>query len=64
LFCRDVPGWAIYFGAYEFFKTKFEIPNSEFLTMRQMIEKMCCGGLAGMASWFVTYPFDTVKTIM
>ena len=47
--CREVPGFAIYFTAYEFFQKK--ITNS-FIS----------GGLAGGIAWIFIYPQDVIKT--
>lgn len=47
---REILGNSIYFGGYDYLynKTKY----SSFVS----------GGLAGVASWFITHPIDTVKT--
>ena len=63
---RDVPGWGVYFWSYELLKSMFGIPeakkNGTDNTMLNMAIKMWCGGVAGQASWIVSYPFDIIKT--
>jgi solute carrier family 25 carnitine/acylcarnitine transporter 20/29 len=48
-FLREVPGWGLYFGSYEFLK-------------QQNYHQMVCGGVAGFNSWILAVPFDVVKT--
>lgn len=47
--CKESIGTSIYFGSYNFFKSK---NYNSFIS----------GGLSGMLSWLFTYPFDTIKT--
>ena len=75
-FWRDVPGWAIFFYAYEAFKNitfehylkKFEAPGAEEQSVafrrREIALRFLCGGLAGVMSWLFCYPFDLIKTRM
>ena len=62
-FFRDVPGWAVYFYAYEAFKIicarniKPETREKYNLAIR-----LIAGGVAGQLSWIVSFPFDVVKT--
>jgi len=46
---REVPALFIYFNSYDYSKKYI---NSYSL----------CGSIAGVLSWFITYPIDTVKT--
>jgi hypothetical protein len=46
---REIPAGAIYFGSYSFMRDKqYTILSS--------------GAIAGASSWFLTYPFDIIKT--
>ena len=70
LFVRDVPGFAIYFGTYEFFKrcsgvsevdkTQHNYHGKSDLAVK--LRLFCSGGFAGMMTWTVAYPADTLKT--
>ncbi len=65
-FWRDVPAWGAFFYSYEFLKKKLGVykmqeendPNKMGILMRQLL----AGGIAGDISWFVSYPFDLLKT--
>lgn len=48
---REIPGCFIYFGILRNFKSFTNI-NSDFLA----------GGTAGLVSWLITYPIDSIKT--
>jgi len=48
--CREVPASALYFGLYR------------WLEDRRESNVLLHGGVAGVVCWFVSYPFDTVKT--
>lgn len=76
---RDTPGFGLYFCLYEFFKRSLHIPQIEERIRKQenthsatfisleaslFIRKFFSGGTAGVVTWFVCYPFDTVKTKM
>ena len=66
LLCRDVPAWGVYFSCYEVLKDQFKMGEAkkngtDNSTLNIMI-KMWCAGVAGQASWTVSYPFDTIKT--
>lgn len=52
---RDVPGYTAYFGAYECCKSKLGHSPPALLIS---------GGLAGIASWLVSYPQDVIKSRM
>lgn len=52
---RDIPGSALIFTFYEFFKeslTKYDTKAINFLA----------GGLASFCTWIFTYPQDMIKT--
>jgi len=50
---REVPGFATYFASYEYMVR--ELGDST-------VSVLFCGGMAGIASWLVTYPQDVIKT--
>ena len=66
LLLRDVPGWGVYFWAYEWLKGMFKLQEAKLNgtdnSNLNMMIKMWCAGVAGQASWFVSYPFDIIKT--
>ena len=66
LMLRDVPGWGVYFATYEALKSCFKIQeakkNGTDNTPLNMLIKIWSAGVAGKASWIVSYPFDIVKT--
>lgn len=49
-FFRESIGTSIYFGIYYHFKNKLEYNSFN------------AGGIAGICSWSITYPFDVIKT--
>ena len=60
-FFRDVPGFAVYFGAIEMISDWLTSPGqspSQLGTLKLMM----AGGLGGMISWFSTFPLDVVKS--
>jgi solute carrier family 25 carnitine/acylcarnitine transporter 20/29 len=61
-FWRDVPGWAVYFYAYEGLK-KLAFNENQSKSWDCFLRLMC-GGIAGQLSWVVSFPFDVVKTHM
>lgn len=67
-FWRDLPSWAAYFWAYELFKLHGGVTETErsgqSLSNNQILMKMGAGGLAGVISWLVCFPFDIVKTVI
>jgi len=56
-FFREVPGYAIYFTTYNYLNSLTSNYENTFKTLAN-------GGLSGVASWLVIYPFDTIKTNM
>jgi hypothetical protein len=62
-FFRDVPGWAVYFYAYEALKAvarKYMRPESR--QRHDLAIRLTAGGIAGQLSWIVSFPFDVIKT--
>ena len=63
LWCRDVPFYVVFFGAYE---------GTSALSFRHLMPAgatdlsgplaFVCGGLAGSAAWGAVFPFDVVKS--
>lgn len=64
LFWRDVPGWAVFFGSYEWIKNQGGLTgeNENNFDFYSCCVRFAAGGIAGPLSWLVTYPFDIVKT--
>lgn len=56
--CREVPGFGIYFFAYEFM-TRSAAENSDTVSTFHML---LAGGVSGTLSWVLTYPIDVVKS--
>jgi hypothetical protein len=56
-FCREVPGYSIYFTSYEYLRGIFG-KNGSITFLGQLM----AGGLAGSALWFCVYPIDVIKT--
>jgi len=76
---RDSPGFGVYFCTFEFLKRLMNLPEREkkFNATRELhnldhywigiyiaLSKFVCGGTAGCITWFMCYPFDTVKSKM
>lgn len=63
---RDVPAWAVYFAVYAAAKRALAVrSDAAVLDGRSTFTpfvSLCAGGLAGMCTWAVAIPFDTVKT--
>ncbi len=62
-FFRDVPGWGVYFYAYEGLKalcTNYMKPDSR--RKHDLAIRLTSGGIAGQLSWIVSFPFDVIKT--
>jgi len=67
LVLREIPGWAFYFGIYVVLKDFFQL-NAVFERPQdhswwQFLLICNCGGVAGMVSWVVSYPFDIINTV-
>lgn len=68
-FWRDVPGWGIYFYSYEALKNYFYKnylnkyrDNQQNYKSKELLVRLFCGGMAGVNSWLLCFPFDVVKT--
>lgn len=69
---RDCPGFAIYFGLFEFLKTLAGVSetnrhNDNYNGMRESMvtfRKFIAGGAAALFAWTFLFPFDTLKTRM
>ena len=59
---RDIPGFAVYFASYEILLDALSQKKSR--TDMQPLVTVFAGGLAGMISWFSTFPFDSIKSRM
>eukprot|EP01024_Parvocaulis_polyphysoides_P029813 TRINITY_DN27042_c1_g2_i1.p1 TRINITY_DN27042_c1_g2~~TRINITY_DN27042_c1_g2_i1.p1 ORF type:complete len:290 (-),score=26.86 TRINITY_DN27042_c1_g2_i1:285-1154(-) len=53
---RDVPSFGVYFAVYEACKFNQHFNNDH------MISHFVAGGIAGVVSWAVVYPFDVIKS--
>lgn len=60
-FTREVPGFAIYFSVYEYFKAESKVINNRNITY---LESFIFGGLSGITAWIFIYPQDRIKTIL
>ncbi|XP_033606387.1 mitochondrial basic amino acids transporter isoform X2 [Cryptotermes secundus] len=59
--CREVPGFGLYFVAYEFMTRSagdLSEPRPPVGTLRMLL----AGGFSGTLSWVLTYPIDVVKS--
>jgi solute carrier family 25 (mitochondrial carnitine/acylcarnitine transporter), member 20/29 len=65
---RDIPGWAIYFAAYEWLKVKGDEMNErhpvsdKHQRWRDFLWRMNAGGTAGVISWIACLPQDILKS--
>eukprot|EP00347_Sterkiella_histriomuscorum_P013990 403362588 len=65
---RDIPGWGLYFYTYELLKSwswrfsNYYLKPSHHPKSREWTINVNAGGLAGVISWLLLYPFDIVKT--
>jgi len=57
---RDIPSFAAYFPAWQFFVTTFS-PTSKEADM-PMYLSLIGGAFTGVAAWTVSYPFDVIKS--
>lgn len=60
---RDIPGFATYFTSYEYLRRKWA-KNQGQNSYSEPIQILLAGGLGGMISWVVSYPFDVVKSFI
>ncbi|CAB1096937.1 unnamed protein product [Ectocarpus sp. CCAP 1310/34] len=56
---RDTPAMGLYFASYEAVKDRLESRWG----FGEQASSFWAGGLAGALSWFVSYPFDVVKSV-
>jgi hypothetical protein len=59
--CREVPGFGIYFFAYELM-TRSTGDNAEPRPPVSTFHMLLAGGFSGTLSWVLTYPIDVVKS--
>lgn len=59
---RDVPAFAVYFGIFEIGLHRYTTP-ADSLT-KKLSYQLLFGSIAGILSWWITYPFDIVKTVI
>eukprot|EP01023_Acetabularia_acetabulum_P058889 TRINITY_DN7018_c0_g1_i2.p1 TRINITY_DN7018_c0_g1~~TRINITY_DN7018_c0_g1_i2.p1 ORF type:complete len:185 (+),score=18.08 TRINITY_DN7018_c0_g1_i2:151-705(+) len=57
---RDVPSFGIYFAVYE--ACKFGDGSEKLPNQYNFVNLFLAGGVAGVISWAVVYPFDVVKS--
>lgn len=64
--CRDIPGNIAWFGTYEFCKALFTKwvtkPGLDPKQEKSTVAVLAAGGVAGMACWAVSIPFDVLKS--
>ncbi|KAE9453423.1 hypothetical protein C3L33_14631, partial [Rhododendron williamsianum] len=58
---RDAPAHGIYFSTYEYMREKLH-PGCRTSGQESFKTMLLAGGLAGVASWILSYPLDVVKT--
>ena len=56
---RETPSYGVYFASFEWLSRRIEAQKDSSLTR---LELMLAGGIAGVAGWVSTYPFDVAKT--
>ena len=56
---REAPSFGMYFLSYEYLCRFFESADGSQLGTAPLL---LAGGCAGMASWFITYPIDVLKS--
>lgn len=59
--CREVPGFGIYFFAYEFM-TRSAADDGEPRPPVSTVHMLLAGGFSGTLSWVLTYPIDVIKS--
>jgi solute carrier family 25 carnitine/acylcarnitine transporter 20/29 len=62
--CRDVPAWGFYFWTYAKLKSIIWGDSEPLNSWKEILLLMNCGGLAGCASWAISYPYDIVNTLI
>ena len=64
---RDIPGFGIYFGSFEAFKTLLRVHDGQPDGMGYWsfaFRKFLSGGLSGVVTWTIAFPADAIKTKM
>lgn len=68
MFMRDAPGFGLYFMMYDIMKrtlgVNYEQNRIDKMDMATGFKCFLSGGTAGISTWAMFYPFDTVKSIM
>ena len=59
---RDTPGFGAYFAVYEFLMSSHARRNASKRQELSVAVPFIYGGTAGMMSWLILYPIDTVKS--
>jgi solute carrier family 25 (mitochondrial carnitine/acylcarnitine transporter), member 20/29 len=55
--CREVPSFGVYFSLYEALNSRLQQSGAGVAAAASL-----AGGLAGMGSWALVFPIDTIKT--
>ncbi|XP_061338561.1 mitochondrial arginine transporter BAC2-like [Gastrolobium bilobum] len=58
---RDAPAYGFYFWTYDYAREKLH-PGCRESCQESLNTVLIAGGLAGVASWVSSYPFDVIKT--
>ncbi|CAL0332382.1 unnamed protein product [Lupinus luteus] len=58
---RDAPAHGLYFWTYEYTREKLH-PGCRKSSQESLNTMLIAGGLAGVSSWFFSYPLDVIKT--
>lgn len=63
---REIPGSIAWFGTYELIKSRFIQPyfEYEYIDDIPLYFTAVAGSFAGVAYWFIPYPFDTLKSTL
>lgn len=59
---RDVPAFVVYFGIFEMACRRYLQSSDSF--SKTLLLQILFGSIAGVASWWITYPFDIVKSVI
>lgn len=58
---REMPGYFVFFGGYEWARDMFTKPGETKDTIGPL-RTMAAGGVGGMSFWLVTFPADVIKS--
>lgn len=61
LLVREIPGYFVFFGAYELTRTFFT-PENKTKNDIGVVKTIISGGMGGIASWCLVFPADVVKS--